>query len=310
MNKNSYIFGPVPSRRLGRSLGIDLVPFKVCSFDCVYCQLGRTTRKTIECREYVPFEEVTSQLAEKLAQGIPADYITLAGSGEPTLYSRLGELIDFIKELTEIPVAVITNGSMLWKPLVRKALMRADLVVPSLDFTDEDTFRRVNRPCAGVSAEKIIRGLKDFISEFKNECKLEIFLLDGINTDPECIEDFSRIIVEIGAECIQLNTVARPACENFARPVSEAAMRDLLKKFPSGTEIIANFSAEEKVISNELGEDDIINLLRRRPCTARGIADSLCAHHHEVLKMLEQMLRKKTVISEEKAGDLFYFSVY
>jgi len=143
-----YIYGPVPSRRLGRSLGVDLVPFKTCTFDCVYCQLGRTTNRTMERKEWVPLEPVLTQLEAKL--DLKPDYITLAGSGEPTLYSKMSELIIRIKELTDVPVAVLTNGSLLWIPEVRDALLSADLVVPSLDAGSSELFRYVNRPHTNI----------------------------------------------------------------------------------------------------------------------------------------------------------------
>ena len=140
----NHIFGPVPSRRLGRSLGIDLVPHKTCSYDCIYCQLGRTTCKTIERKEWVPLDAVVAELETKLSPR--PDYVTLSGSGEPTLYSRLDELIDRIKHLTDIPVAVLTNGSLLWQEVVQQQLAAADLVMPSLDAGNATAFHLVNRP--------------------------------------------------------------------------------------------------------------------------------------------------------------------
>ena len=149
-----YLYGPVPSRRLGRSLGIDLVPYKTCTYDCIYCQLGKTTTKTIEMRDYVPVEGVLSELKEKLSTGVPCDYISLAGSGEPTLHASINELIAKIKEMTDIPVSVITNGSLLYLPEVRESLMRADLVIPSLDAGDAALFEYVNRPHKNIILER------------------------------------------------------------------------------------------------------------------------------------------------------------
>ncbi|MFO7937708.1 MAG: radical SAM protein, partial [Kiritimatiellia bacterium] len=141
MKQQEYIFGPVPSRRLGRSLGVDLIPFKTCSYDCIYCQLGKTTNKTIQRKEWVPVDVVVGQLEPKLA--LNPDYITLSGSGEPTLHSRIGDIISMIKKITDVPVAVLTNGSLLWLPEVRAALKYADLVVPSLDAGSEKAFQYV-----------------------------------------------------------------------------------------------------------------------------------------------------------------------
>ena len=157
MEKPSYIFGPVPSRRLGRSLGVDLVPAKTCSFDCIYCQAGRTTCKTIERKEWVPLDTVLAELKEKIAS--QPDYITLSGSGEPTLFSRIAELIQIIKDLTDIPVAIITNGSLLWLPEVRRELLQADLILPSLDAGSEEVLKKINRPHPQITFARFLEGL-------------------------------------------------------------------------------------------------------------------------------------------------------
>ncbi|NPV49511.1 MAG: radical SAM protein, partial [Armatimonadetes bacterium] len=156
------VFGPVPSRRLGHSLGIDLVPYKTCTYDCIYCQLGPTTCQTVTRTEYVPLAEVVAEMSDRLAQGVQADYITLSGSGEPTLYSRLGEVVAALKAMTAVPVAVLTNGSLLSEPEVRAALAEADLVVPSPDAGDDATFQRVNRPHTAINFADMVDGLREF----------------------------------------------------------------------------------------------------------------------------------------------------
>jgi len=180
-NKNrEYIFGPVPSRRLGRSLGIDLVPFKTCTYDCIYCQLGRTTNKTMQRKEWVPTNIVINQLKAKLSS--KPDYITLSGSGEPTLFSRLEELIPKIKGITDIPVAMLTNGSLLWLPEVRNALKSADMVVPSLDAGSSQIFQYVNRPHPDITFSKMLQGLVEFRKDYGGQYWLEVFLLAGVTT--------------------------------------------------------------------------------------------------------------------------------
>src|SRR6056297_1549283 len=175
------IFGPVPSRRLGRSLGVDLIPFKTCSYDCIYCQLGHTTCKTVERKEWLPLQTVMEDLKPKLA--LNPDWITLSGSGEPTLYSRLDELIAGIHEVTNVPVAVLTNGSLLWKPDLRRQISKADLVIPSLDGGDPETFQTINCPSPNISFEAMREGLIAFRQEFINPYWLEILLLEGINAE-------------------------------------------------------------------------------------------------------------------------------
>jgi len=152
--KEKYIFGPVASRRLGLSLGVDIVPAKVCSLDCIYCQVGRTTKKTVKRREYVPIRKVLAELKARLDKGLRADYITISGSGEPTLNSKIGVLIDRIKKITDIPVAIMTNGTLLYMADVRRDCRKADVVLPSLDAADEETFEKINRPNRNISIEK------------------------------------------------------------------------------------------------------------------------------------------------------------
>ena len=163
----NHVFGPVPSRRIGRSLGVDLVPYKTCTYDCIYCQLGGTTNLTLEPKEWVPMDAVLDELKRKLETR--PDYITLSGSGEPTLYSRLGEIIGRIREITDVPVAVLTNGSLLWKKEVREEVAMADLVLPSLDADNDYNFRFINRPHPDISFDQLIEGLIEFRSEFTGQ---------------------------------------------------------------------------------------------------------------------------------------------
>ena len=183
-----YVYGPVPSRRLGRSLGVDLVPYKVCSYDCIYCQLGRTKNKTIERKPYIPGATILDQVRQKLQEGVSADYITVAGSGEPTLNSEIGRLIHDIKKHTEIPVAVLTNSSLLGDSRVREAIVEADVVLPSLDAYDQKAFEAINRPHPEIPFEAMVEGLMAFRKAYGGEIWLEVFVLDGINateTDAE-----------------------------------------------------------------------------------------------------------------------------
>ncbi|MHC4124943.1 MAG: radical SAM protein [Planctomycetota bacterium] len=191
---NSYVFGPVPSRRLGLSLGVDIVPFKSCTLNCIYCQLGRGAATTVERKEYVPIEAVLDELKERLAKGLQADFITISGSGEPTLNVRLGELIEKIKEITDIPVAVLTNGALFYQADVRSDCAKADVVLPSLDAGDEAVFEQINRPDENISFEKLVSGLIEFRKEFGGQIWLEVFLLEGVNTTTEQIKKIKNII--------------------------------------------------------------------------------------------------------------------
>ncbi|MGC9054862.1 MAG: radical SAM protein, partial [Candidatus Hydrogenedens sp.] len=180
----NHVFGPVYSRRLSKSLGIDLVPFKTCTQDCVYCQLGPTTCKLLERASFCNVGEVISELRLKL-ETVSPNFITIAGSGEPTLCKELGTVISEIKKITPIPLAVLTNGSLLYQSDVRKDLIQADIVCPSLDAGDDYTFQKVNRPIPTIDFETFLNGLIQFRSEYSGKIWLEVLLVRGITDTQE-----------------------------------------------------------------------------------------------------------------------------
>ena len=306
--KSQYVYGPVPSRRLGRSLGVDLVPFKICTYDCIYCQLGRTTGKTVMRKEYVPVEAVLAELERTLAGCDRPDYISLAGSGEPTLNARIGEVIHRIKAMTSIPVAVLTNGSLLWIREVREALMEADLVLPSLDAGNERLFRHVNRPHEEILFDVMVDGLRVFTKRFPGQVWLEVFLLPGVTGVPSEVRRIGELVKRIQPALVQLNTTRRPPAEIFATPLAEEQMKALKRFFPMDVQIIAGTSGEEPQLleSNRIEADDIMALLARRPCTCDDVAVGLGVHVAEALKHLELLTTtgKATVVLDD--GRAFY----
>ncbi|MHC4155862.1 MAG: radical SAM protein, partial [Planctomycetota bacterium] len=209
-----HLYGPVPSRRLGLSLGVDVVPLKACPLDCLYCQLGKTSHRSTERRQYVSAEQILTQLTSRLRQGLEADFITIGGSGEPTLNSNLGRIIDGIKHVTDIPVAILTNGVLFYRPEVRADCIKADVVLPSLDAGDEQTFRKIDRPHEALSLEKLIAGLSAFRDEFPGNIWVEVFLVEGLNTADEQIAQIQHAIGRIRPDKIQLNTAVRPTAES------------------------------------------------------------------------------------------------
>lgn len=289
-----YVYGPVPSRRLGRSLGVDLAPFKTCTYDCLYCQLGRTTCKTGERKEYVPLGEILVELRQKLAQEPALDFVTLAGSGEPTLHSGIGRLIGEIKRLTSIPVAVLTNGSLLWMREVQDALLEADLVIPSLDAGSERSFRHVNRPHPSIGFERMVNGLAQFRARFHKPIWLEVFLLAGITDSSAEVERIASLAARIQPERVQLNTVSRPPAEAFAHPVPAGQMEVLARLFAGKAEVIAEQEVRESPILMPATATDheILALLSRRPCTARDISTSLGVHIAETTKRLQSLMEQ------------------
>jgi wyosine [tRNA(Phe)-imidazoG37] synthetase (radical SAM superfamily) len=300
----SYVFGPVPSRRLGRSLGVDLVPFKTCSYDCIYCQLGRTTCKTVERREWVPLDTVIEDLQAKLA--LKPDWITLSGSGEPTLYSRLDELIDRIHSITKVPVAVLTNGSLLWKKEVRAQLLNADLVIPSLDAGSQTVFDAMNRPAPEITFAKMLEGLVRFRREFKNQYWLEVFFLEGINTSQSQVREMADCAKQIQPDRIQLNTATRPPAEKYAVQVSKTRLSEIAVQFSPTAEIIADYQNVHAQTDFTVQKQTILEMLRRRPCTLDDVAEGLGIHRNEAIKYIEELKTGGLLDVRETGGRTFY----
>lgn len=299
-----HVFGPVPSRRLGRSLGVDLVPFKTCSYDCIYCQLGRTTCKTVERKEWVPMDVVLEELKRKLA--CRPDYITLSGSGEPTLHSRLGELIEHIQAMSDAPVAVLTNGSLLWQKEVREELALADVVLPSLDAGDELLFQAVNRPHPAITFEKLLSGLEQFRREFPGQYWLEVLLLAGQTAPPAHVQKIADWVRRIKPDRVQLNTAIRPPAEEFAVPVSQARLTELARLFSPKAKVIAEYRRRGKRVPTDASQQAILELLRRRPCSEEDLAGALAMRPIEVAKHLT-VLEAAGRIAGQRHGCLFYY---
>jgi wyosine [tRNA(Phe)-imidazoG37] synthetase (radical SAM superfamily) len=237
-----HIYGPVNSRRLGLSLGITLTPQKICNFDCVYCQLGKTTLQTNEIKEYINTQEILDELKSWITNNPPVAQsvtcITFSGSGEPTLHNKIGLLINEIKRLTGLKIAVITNGALLSSPEVRQSLLGADLVVPSLDAVNIQAFNKVNRPAGGISPENIVNGLIAFRKQFRGEIWLEVMLLRGINDDLRHIKKLKLAIDEINPDKIQLNSPVRSTSEPGLLSVDKAKLKKIQKLLGEKCEII------------------------------------------------------------------------
>ncbi len=299
-----YIFGPVPSRRLGRSLGVDLVPFKTCTYDCIYCQLGRTNNKTVERREWVPLDGVLAELKDKLAT--KPDYITLSGSGEPTLFSRLDELITGIRSMTDIPVAVLTNGSLLWREELRRQLMDAHLVIPSLDAGHASMFQAVNRPHESISFDRMLEGLIDFRNEYHGEYWLEVFLLAGHTVVNSEISKIAECVRRIKPDRVQLNTATRPTAEDYAVTVDARRMADLAARFEPPAEVIADYRGVHAQSEFEAGRESVLEMIQRRPCSLEDIADGLGMHRNQAIKYIEELNAEGLLEKRSSGGKLFY----
>ncbi len=294
-----YIFGPVPSRRLGFSLGIDLIPFKTCTLNCLYCECGPTTQLTLERREWVPVEEVWQEL-EPFLKRKDIDYLTFSGSGEPTLNSRIGELVERIKSSSTIPLALLTNGTLFYFDEVIEEVLGVDLILPSLDAGTEKTFKKVNRPHPALSLEKIVEGLVKLRSKYKGQIWLEIMFVKGFNDTEEEIIAMKSFVERINPDRIQLNTVVRPPAVAIAQPVDQEFLEKAKRMFGEKAEIIAGVPQHGK------GGDKIENLLamlERRPETLDSIAKVLAIPIEEAERLLKGMEIKgmiEKVSHEEK----------
>ncbi len=291
-----HLFGPVPSRRLGLSLGVDLLPFKTCTLDCVYCQLGRTTCLTLDREQRVSPEEVLAEIGSRSEDEF--DYLTLAGSGEPLLHRGLDEIIRGAKDLIDRPVVVLTNGTLFFREEVRKEVMEADLIIPSLDAATTATFERVNRPHPDLSIDEIVEGLVRLREEFSGEIWLEVMLVKDEN-DFEAGQ-IAEAAERIGPDRVQLNTVVRPPAEPV-QPLSPEEMERMLDIF-SDAEVIAEWKRDLSKKTEVL----IIDLLARRPCTLSELESLAGLHRNEILKYLE-VLEGEEKISRLRHGDNLYF---
>jgi len=306
--RSSYIYGPVPSRRLGLSLGIDVVPAKVCTLDCVYCQIGRTTEKSTVRRDFFDMREVLSELGGVLAQGVHADFVTIGGSGEPTLNVRLGELIDGIRELTDIPVAIITNGTLLCRPDVRSECAKADLVVPSLDAGDEAVFEAVNRPAPDISIESLVSGLAAFREAFRGQIWLEVFLIEGTNTNTQQIEKLRSHIERIRPDKIQLNSAVRPVAEEGIEALSRDRLEAIARQIGGNCEIVGAAPAARSDPHVKRTCEDVLSMLKRRPCSVHDICTGLGINVHEATKHVGSLLEQGRITAERREGVTYYRS--
>ncbi len=305
--ENKYLFGPVPSRRLGVSLGIDLVPYKTCDLDCIYCECGKTTCLTVERKEYVPVRDVLKELKNYLQEKPDLDYITFSGSGEPTLHSRINLVINFIKDYFPLyKVAVLTNSTFLTQSRVREQLKRADVVIPSLDAISEQIFRKINRPHDGLVCRDVISGIRQFRREYRGELWLEIMIVPGLNDTETELGLLKETIQEIKPDRVQLGTLDRPGTEPWVKAASRKDMERIATVL-GGFNIIGKFASSRLVTGiGRNREKDIMMLLKRRPCTAEDIAHILQLRLLEVNKFLKLLLETKQIDYEEQGRGKFY----
>ena len=301
-------FGPIPSRRLGRSLGIDVIPLKTCTHNCVYCQLGTTRRTTVRRREFRTVQEVVSAVGEALREGPRADVLTFSGSGEPTLHKGLGEMIQALKERFSLPVAVLTNGALLYRADVRKELKRADVVLPSLDGWTQEMFQRINRPHPSLRLDALLEGLEAFRKIFHGELWLEVLFVGGINDDPLDLPELIHWVRRIQPDRIQVNTVVRPPAEPWARPVGRERLEEICSALGPEAEVIVPYRRDAERTARRGLEDRVVEMVRRRPLTSEDLVATLGMGKGEAEELLERLAQRHRWVRERRGSDLFYRS--
>lgn len=323
----NYIFGPVNSRRLGRSLGVDLFREKICTLNCIYCEVGPTTRLTCERAEYVPTADILGEIDAYC--GVPArvaelDYVTVTASGEPTLHSGLGEILAHLKVSTAKPVAVLTNGTTLSDARVREELARADVVVPSLDSALTASFRKLDRPDRCLDLQQIIEGLITFSHEYQGQLWLEILFARDINDSDQDVDALRRVVKLMRIDRIQLNTVARPPLESFARPLDQQRMQVIAEQFRRDNEdrpvdllargaVQEDDSAQQREfdLASDAGTNallaEIAEMLKRRPCTAADINRTFHLGDPDKVEQLLAPLVQDGTLQKRVYGDRLYY---
>jgi wyosine [tRNA(Phe)-imidazoG37] synthetase (radical SAM superfamily) len=307
---HKHLFGPVPSRRLGFSLGVDLLPFKTCSLDCIYCECGATTNLTNVISEYVPTNEVIRELDDYLKKKPVLDYITFSGSGEPTLHSGIGKIINFLKtDYPDYKIALLTNGMLLFDKKVQTDIKDVDLILPSIDAISIESFRKINRPCDNIDYKKVLDGIIDFKKTFKGIMWVEVFIVPGINDNNEEIKLFKEYFTKLKPDMIQLNSLDRPGTEDWVKKADKSILEKIKKQLsPLNVQIIAKYKhkSEEEHISLEKINEKIISILTRRPSTFDDLLIGLNIEPIELNKHLNYLLEKNLIEIVIKERGEFY----
>jgi len=331
-----YLFGPVPSRRFGLSLGVDLVPRKTCTLNCVFCEVGPTTCLTIDRKEYVPTSEVKRELTQWRAGGGKADVVSVTGSGEPTLHTGFGDILAFVKNKIGIKSVLLTNSTLLYLPDVRRSAASADIVKVTLSAWDEDSFRKISRPHPDLRFASLLEGLQLFRQEYSGTIWMEVFIVPGINSDLEQVKAIAQLARTIRPDKIQLNTAVRPTTESRVGAVSELFLHEISVLFEPKAEVIAKFSGKDSgkrnvapsspkspvashreglrrvphrclaVCRGVLHQGAILAMLKRRPCTAEDVASAFPLDIAETQKILWEMTEQKLIRMESRNGDEYF----
>lgn len=304
-----YVFGPVPSRRLGQSLGIDTIPPKTCNWNCVYCQLGRSVPMTNKRREYFPREAILTEVEQALSQHKPGeiDWVTFVGSGEPTLHSELGWLIRQVKQLTQIPIAVITNGSLLYLPKIRKELAPAEVVMPSLDAGTATRYRQINRAHPAVTFDRLVAGLIAFKRSYSGRLWVEVMLVRGLNDSEVALREIAAILDRVQPNEIHLNLPTRPPAETWVRPPDEEGLMRALAILGESAHVVHPAEGSFDLSSCDDVIEAIINIITRHPMRQDELERALSEWApNQVREILANLEANNQAQSVERYGIRFW----
>ena len=312
-----YLFGPVPSRRFGLSLGVDLLPRKTCTLDCIFCEVGPTTHRTLLRKEYVHTEAVLKELAAWFALNLKADFITVTGSGEPTLHTRFGDVLSAIRSQERVRShgrgrshagvrsALLTNSTLFHLPEVRSAAVLADVVKVSLSAWDQTSFEAITRAHPDLMFDRLVEGLRRFRQEYAGELWMEVFIVPGINALPSQVEAIAALARTIRPDRVQLNTAVRPTARQNVPSLSESQLRSLAGCFTPAAEVIARF-APGGGSSRHADKAAVLAMLARRPCTAEDVANAFALSLAETEIMVRELVGQHVVRAEVRNGDTYY----
>jgi wyosine [tRNA(Phe)-imidazoG37] synthetase (radical SAM superfamily) len=303
------LFGPVPSRRLGISLGVDLVPMKTCTLNCIYCECGKTSHLTLERKEYVSFETVKKELTHYLAHHARPNYITFSGSGEPTLNSKIGDVIRFLKDrVPDVPVAVLTNSTLFSQKQVRSDIKNAVVVIPSLDAATEKIFNKINRPSPHLNVDTIVDGLIRFRKEYNGKIWLEVFIISGMNDTIAELNALKLVIGKIKPDQVHLNTLDRPGSVSTLRAATREELERVLNVFQMENAAIVADPPEQKALFAYRKDTAaaILGTIARRPCTSKDLSEILGLQVNEVDTYLKSLEADEKIKAVKQKRGLFY----
>jgi wyosine [tRNA(Phe)-imidazoG37] synthetase (radical SAM superfamily) len=288
-----YIFGPVPSRRLGRSLGIDPIPLKTCNWNCVYCQLGRTRPLTNSIQPYHPIEGILDEVASVIdSETRPEiDWVTIVGSGEPTLHSQIGDLIEGLQDLTDLPVAVITNGALLFVPEVRSRLLAAQAVLPSLDAGSPQLYKNLNRPHPELNFQRVLEGLIQFRHEYDGHLWLEVMLIDGLNDTDGALYHLANAVGQIQPDVVHLSLPTRPPAENWVKPSTPAALARAAEILGEHALVVSDQNGIFELDHQLDLVEAIAAILQRHPMTQRQLEETIALQPGADVEVCVKQLR-------------------